>query len=433
MRPVLKSALRRGWRDGESLQFGVDPRHAVVLAPVDGAAAAFLELLDGTRGMDTLTVDAAALGLGPEQVRRLLARLAEGGALDDAAAHSALSTAVRHRTPLLDRLRPDLAALSLVHPAPGAAPARIRHRRASRVRVLGAGRVGSALAAVLSAAGVGAVDLVDSGRVEPWDAGPCGIPAEHVGDRRDAAGRAAVRRAAPEERRRPADAGGGRGRAGPPAPPGRARGGTGPGSGARPGPRWSAGPGAGAVVTVVAPRDGLDAFAPEEEQARALVASGVPHLYAGVLEGTGVVGPLVLPGRTACGQCLGLLLAGRDPAWPLLLAQLRSGRRPAVPACDIALATTVAGTAAGHVLAQLDGRLPPSAGARLELPSAGPAVRTLPVPGDARCGCGAAAAARTAGQEERDERDEAPRPGRADPLLAGSFAATWAQRGTMAM
>lgn len=422
MRPMLKPALRRAWRDGESLQFGVDPRHAVVLAPVDGAATAFLELLDGTRGMEPLVAEAAALGLGPEQVRRLVARLAEGGVLDDAAAHSALSTAVRHRAPLLDRLRPDLAALSLVHPAAGAAPVRIRRRRAARVRVLGAGRVGSALAAVLSAAGVGAVDLVDGGRVEPWDTGPCGIPAEHVGERRDAAGRAAVRRAAPEERRRPLDAGPGRARAAPGAP-------CAPASRGRGGP--GAGPGAGAVLTVVAPRDGLDAFAPDEEQARAMVAAGVPHLYAGVLEGTGLVGPLVLPGRTACGQCLGLALAGRDPAWPRLLAQLRSGRRPAVPACDIALATTVAGTAAGHVLAHLDGRLPPSAGARLELPSAGPAVRILPVPGDPRCGCGAPAPA--AGTGGPRERDKAPRPRGADAVLAGRLAETSAGRGTMAM
>jgi hypothetical protein len=185
------------------------------------------------------------------------------------------------------------------------------------------------------------------------------------------------------------------------------------------------------VVTVVAPRDGLDAFAPDEEQARRLVAAGVPHLYTGVLEGTGLVGPLVLPGRTACGRCLGLLLAGRDPDWLRMLAQLRSGRRPAVPACDVALATTVAGTAAGHVLAHLDGRLPPSAGARLELPSAGPAVRILPVPGDARCGCGATAQpARTVG---RDEPDKALHPGGADAVLAGRLAGSSTGRGTMAM
>jgi hypothetical protein len=230
------------------------------------------------------------------------------------------------------------------------------------VRVLGAGRVGAALAAVLSAAGVGAVDVVDGGRVEPWDVGPAGFPAEHIGERRDAAARGAVRKAAPGPRLT--------GR----ASPGRTR--------------ASAGPPGGAV-TVIAPRDGLLAYAPDVAEARQLVAAGVPHLYAGVLEGVGLVGPLVLPGRTACGECLGLGLSDRDPAWPRMLAQLRSGRQPAVPACDIALATTVAGLAASHVLAHLDGRVPPSAGARVELSLGRLSTRVRALPGDGRCGCGA--------------------------------------------
>jgi bacteriocin biosynthesis cyclodehydratase domain-containing protein len=142
-------------------------------------------------------------------------------------------------------------------------------------------------------------------------------------------------------------------------------------------------------VIVLAPRDGLDAYAPEVGEARQLVAAGVPHLYTGVLEGTGVVGPLVLPGRTACGECLGLRLADEDPAWPRMLAQLRSGRQSAVPACDVALATTVAGLAAAHVLAWLDGRVPPSAGARVELSLGRLSTRVRALPGEERCGCGA--------------------------------------------
>jgi len=397
MRPMLKSALRRSWRDRESVQFGVDPAHAVVLEPVDGAAAGFLDLLDGTRGADTLTRDAGALGLAPAQVRRLLGLLAEGGVLDDAAAHGALAEAVRHRAAALDRLRPDLAALSVVHPGAGGAAGRIRHRRAARVRVHGAGRVGAAVAAVLSAAGVGSVDLLDSGRVEPWDVGPGGIPAEHIGDRRDAAGRGAVRRAAP-------------------------------------GPRTAAGErgGPGATVVVIAPRDGLDAYAPDPGEARRLVAAGVPHLYTGVVEGTGVVGPLVLPGRTACGECLGLRLADQDPAWPRMLAQLRSGRQPAVPACDIALATTVAGLAAGHVLAHLDGRVAPGVGGRVELSLSRLTSRVRALPGDPRCGCGAGTAPRSRGAEDiRGGADVSGAPGA--PVSGDHIDGAWVEEGTMAM
>ncbi|WP_328469010.1 ThiF family adenylyltransferase [Streptomyces sp. NBC_00448] len=380
MRLMLKSALRRSWRDRECVQFGVDPERAVVLEPVDGPSAGFLSLLDGTRSADVLAREAEALGLGPDRVRHLLGLLAEGGVLDDASAHSDLSGALRHRTDMLDRLRPDLAALSVVHPGPGAGALRIRHRRASRVRVLGAGRVGAAVASVLSAAGVGAVDVVDVGRVEPWDIGPAGFPAEQVGERRDAAGRGAVRRAAPGVTR-------GHGRAGP------------GGASRAPGAVGESGAGAagGGALTVVAPRDGLLAYAPDAAQARRLVASGVPHLYAGVLEGTGLVGPLVLPGRSGCGECQLLALTDRDPALPRVLAQLRSGRPSAVPACDIALATAVAGLAAAHVLAHLDGRMPPSAGARVELSLSRLSTRVRALTADGRCGCGAAARRRTVG------------------------------------
>jgi bacteriocin biosynthesis cyclodehydratase domain-containing protein len=249
--------------------------------------------------------------------------------------------------------------------------------------VYGAGRVGAALATVLSAAGVGAVDLIDSGRVEPWDTSPAGIPAEHVGDRRDAAGRGAVRRAGVGGSRGP-----GRGLGGPSGPSGTGPG-TGPGAAHRSRQHPGRGPDPGSTVIVLAPRDGLRAYAPEVGEARQLVAAGVPHLYTGVLEGTGVVGPLVLPGRTACGECLGLRLADEDPAWPRMLAQLRSGRQSAVPACDVALATTVAGLAAAHVLAHLDGRVPPSAGARVELSLGRLSTRVRALAGDARCGCGA--------------------------------------------
>lgn len=375
MRPMLKTAMRRSWRNRESVQFGIDPAHAVVLDSVDGAAAGFLDLLDGTRGAALLTRDAEALGLGARQVRQLLGLLAEGGVLDDAAAHARLSEAVRHRTAALDRLRPDLAALSVVHSGPGGAAGRIRDRRAVRVRVHGAGRVGAAVASLLSAAGVGRVDVLDGGRVEPWDVSPGGIPAEHIGERRDAAARGAVRRAAPDPRA---------------AALGRRGSRRGPGSGYGQEPEDSR-----LALVVLAPRDGLAAYAPEPREAEGLLTAGIPHLYTGVVEGMGVVGPLVIPGRTSCAGCLALRLADEDPAWPRMLAQLRSGRAPAVPACDIALATAVAGLAAAHALAFLDGGNPPSSGARVELALARLSMEVRPVPVDVRCGCGAGNDART--------------------------------------
>ncbi len=56
---------------------------------------------------------------------------------------------------------------------------------------------------------------------------------------------------------------------------------------------------------------------------RDLRAEGVAHLQVRVRDGTGLVGPLVIPGVTSCLECADLHRKDRDPAWPALAAQLR--------------------------------------------------------------------------------------------------------------
>lgn len=362
--PMLKPALRRGWRSRDTVQFGVARAHAVVLGPVDTATGSFLELLDGTRGLPLLRQEARALGLPEGRADALVERLTAAGLLDDPVEGGEWAAPAWRRGAALDRLRPDLAALSVLCPAPGAAARLLAARGAMRVQVRGAGRVGAAVAALLSASGVGQVDVVDGGCVEPWDVTPGGLPAERIGERRDAAARGLVRQAAPGPRpRRPA---------------------TGAAAGAAP----SGEP--GLTLVVIAPRDGLAAYAPDPAEAEPLLASGTPHLYAGVLEATGVVGPLVLPGITPCAGCAAAGRTEREPVWPRMLAQWRSGRRRPTWACDTALATVVAGVTAVHALGFLDGRLPASAGARLEAALPTLTWDTRRIEPHAECGCGAA-------------------------------------------
>lgn len=56
---------------------------------------------------------------------------------------------------------------------------------------------------------------------------------------------------------------------------------------------------------------------------RDLHAAGVPHLAVRLRDGTGLVGPLVIPGVTSCLICADLHRADRDAAWPAVAAQLR--------------------------------------------------------------------------------------------------------------
>lgn len=360
MHPMVKPALRRGWRDLKTVQFGMTPAHAMTLGPMDLATGSFLDLLNGTRGLDLLREEGRRMDLPDGHVDGLVRGLARAGLLDDARGGGPAADALRKKKEVLDRLRPDLATLSLTTSAPGDAIGQLAARRSQRVQVRGAGRVGAVLASLLAGAGVGEVDVLDGGRVEPWDVAPGGLPAESVGDRRDESARRAVRRAAPDRppRRAPAEA----------FPEGD--------------PGFS--------LVILAPRDDVAVHAPDPAAAEPLMASGTPHLYAGVVEGTGVVGPLVLPGETGCAGCLHEGRTDRDPAWPRLVAQWRSGRQRQVRPCDLTLATTVAGLAAAHALAFLDGRVPSSAGARWEVSVPGMHWQAGPVRTHPACPCAAA-------------------------------------------
>ncbi|MFD7277427.1 TOMM precursor leader peptide-binding protein [Streptomyces sp. NPDC059862] len=371
MHPKVKPALRRGWRDLNTVQFGMTPAHAMTLGPMDSATGHFLELLNGTRGLPLLREEGRRMDLPDGHVDALVERLARSGLLDDAKGGSPAADALRTKKEVLDRLRPDLASLSLTTSRPGDAISRLAARRSLRVQVRGAGRVGTVLASLLSGAGVGEVDVRDCGRVEPWDVAPGGLPAESVGERRDEAARRAVRRAAPDR------------------PPRRG-----------PRPRIEAAD-PGYSLVILAPRDDVAVHAPAPDTAEPLITSGTPHLYAGVVEGTGVVGPLVLPGETGCARCLHEDRTDRDPAWPRLVTQWRSGRQPHVRPCDLALATTVAGLAAAHTLTFLDGQVPSSAGARWEVSLPALQWHARPVWAHPACPCGAA----ERGKGERASKD----------------------------
>jgi hypothetical protein len=84
-----------------------------------------------------------------------------------------------------------------------------------------------------------------------------------------------------------------------------------------------------------------------------LARGRVPHLAVAANEAIGVVGPMVVPKRTACLLCMDYVRAGNDSAWPLILAQL-GRRRPDPPACDAVLCAAVAAQAAAQALIAID-------------------------------------------------------------------------------
>jgi hypothetical protein len=317
MRPVLSPAIRRLWRDPETLQLGRPPGRAVVVAGLDPTARGVLPLLDGTRDAAGVIAAAGAAGCPPRRAERLLSLLSQAGVLDDGAARGSTPSAIdRDRR---DRLTADLRSLRLVGGPSG--PDAMDRRLSARVAVLGAGRVGAAAAALLAAAGVGAVDVIDDGLARAEDCGVGGLPLEAIGSSRAAAARELVAAAGRRSGARPST----------PALP---------------------------ALVVLAPAGGSPPAEPP---------AGIAHLVAEVRGDVGVVGPLVWPGLSACLRCLDLTRTDRDPGWPSMAVQLDTAVRDVVP-CDSALAVAVAAQTCLQALAFLDGGpLPATAGGTLEL------------------------------------------------------------------
>ncbi|GAB4084183.1 ThiF family adenylyltransferase [Myceligenerans cantabricum] len=334
--PRAASHLRPGtpviMRSGGSVQCGTDPRWALVVDGLTRAEAAWLRDLSDRRHVSP-EQSAARRGVDPGRRGLLLEVLSRAGMLVPAppAGRAAITGESTADARTLGMLRAD-----------GAGAATLAGRAAATVALAGLGRIGSVLALILATAGVGRLVLHDPQPVQTTDVGFGTHTARHVGEPRDSAlAHVLARRSAGIDVQVDGE--------------------TEPD-----------------VAVVVESRAALPA------RFTRLMSAGVPHLSVVAREADVVVGPLVLPGRSACVTCLDADRADQDRDWHLVAAQLRQGPEQVQEAALTALA---AATAAGQVLAQLDGHRPTAVGSCLEvaLPDCLPRVRRFdPHP---RCGC----------------------------------------------
>jgi hypothetical protein len=358
MRPALKVGLRPLWRDKETLQIGVDPRRARALTGL-GKAAAVVSLLDGSRETAEVVRTAEAYGIGQETVYQVIGLLSSAGVLDDfpARLRAALPDCLRAR------IGPELACAALAYRHADGGAGVLSRRRAAFVRVYGAGRVGACVTTFLAASGVASVSCLDTGTAEAADVTPAGLGVADVGTSRAAGVARAVHRVAPEvctanDARRLPDV---------------------------------------AVIT----------GQPDPVLLTALVRDRVPHLVVQADEAIGVVGPLVMPGHSACVRCVDLSKAARDPAWPTILAQACGAEAPAATqACGTVLAAGAAALAAAQALTLIDRvGAPAAANGTLEVVLPEWQWQRRGWPPHPACTCGAASA-----------RGPAPRASEAAPL-----------------
>lgn len=326
----LHPSARVLWRSPTQIQVEIGSRRLIV----DGVDTDLMRVLTGT---------SSAPAPSPTQlVSDLQLRLVEAGVLWPQTPGTDWDEDER-RMPPQPRLATELAALS-TYAGQGAAEL-LEMRQQNSVSILGTGRAGPHIAAILSAAGVGRVHVVETSPTRLRHAVPGGVTPRDEGTPLAIAAQQAVTRVAPEADSMPA----------PISEP--------------------------IDLVVLADDEPIDT-----ERRDALHARGCVHLLVRLAGDHGIVGPLVIPGLTSCLRCADLHRLDRDPAWTALAAQLCVPHR-ASGNSEVAMATVIAGMAAQQALDFLDGGYPDSVEGTLEMYRPDYRVRRRSWPAHPACEC----------------------------------------------
>jgi hypothetical protein len=338
----LHPSARVLWRSPTQVQFELGSRRLIV----DGVDTEVMQALVG-RPADPAATRATTPSPGtsattPRAITDLRARLVQAGMLWPATPDVDWDEDARRRPPR-PRLATELAALSTY--AGESAADVLAARQHSSVTVLGTGRPGPHIAAILSAAGVGRINLVATSPARLQHAVPGGLAPSDEGTPLATAAQHAMTRVAPEADCLPAPFG------------------------------------EPTDLVVLA-----DDEPTEADRRDALHARRRAHLLVRLGGDHGAVGPLVLPGLTGCLRCVDLHRLDRDPAWTALAVQLSVPHRSS-GASEVALATVIAGTAAQQALDFLDGRHPDTVEGTLEMHRPDYRVRRRSWPSHPECDC----------------------------------------------
>jgi bacteriocin biosynthesis cyclodehydratase domain-containing protein len=341
----INPGLRILRRDSGSLQLGTGPG-GVLLDGTDDADLAFIGTL--RRGLDRsgLRAAAAECRISAARAEALLAVL-EPVLVSGTEQHPG-TNGLR-----ADRLAPDRDRWSAVYACDGAGI--VAGRGAAAVHLIGLGRTGAAIACALAAAGVGTLLVEDPLPVGAADVGAGSYRLADIGLNRAQALRRSVHQIDPTIACYPVS---------------------------------SAAAGTSAVPRMLNLAVYTAAEVADGAVGTALMSRGHPHLCVLSREQDALVGPLVVPGESACLECLNRHHADADPGWYTLSAELAALQAAAPPADEVSLAVAAAGLAAVQSLLYLDGRNRPATwSAVLQLrPADGTVVRHgyPPHPG---CGC----------------------------------------------
>lgn len=312
---TINPGLRMVRRGGHSVQIGMGAG-GKILTGLQDAEMEFVEALHHGIADKKVMEKAAALGVDILRAQEICTKLM-GLLFTDAD--------LRTQGFRAERLLPERLALLGLYQGP--CNDFMTRREQAVVHLIGLGRTGAALAAVLVSAGLGTILLEDDRAVGAADVGPGAFALSDIGLARSIAVRRQLLRIDPGTQAHVVHDGGA----------------------SAPGP-------ACLDLAVMVGHDTASA-----ETAARFLAAERPHLFVLLREQDGTIGPLVVPGETACAECVDRNRTVVDPQWLDVSSQLAAkaahppGRKPRAEHLEnVALAMTLAGAAATQILLFLD-------------------------------------------------------------------------------
>lgn len=282
--PRLKAGVIRALRpDGVYIGTG---EHGVLLN-LPGAAAV-TERLDGTRTRVEIAIET---GVTRERIEHIVSVLAHAGLVDRDYTACAFTPAIA------DRMLPELEAIARRPGVCDGGSDLLDRRSMHRVDVIGGDRIGMQVATLLAASGIGRVRVIDDQPVTPADVIGSAARLSDVGAERAVVAAHRIKEALPVEASTPS------------------------------------GPAHLIILTAT----------PMPEVVMALGLAGRAHLSLSADPDGVVIGPLVIPGRTACTRCLALHRVDRDRHWGLI--ELARSTRSTTPSALAAHLTAAHATA----------------------------------------------------------------------------------------
>lgn len=324
--PRLKAGVLRVPR-ADGVFIGLQ-HHGICITGV--GASAVTEKLDGKHSRLDIAI---STGVPRERVDQIINILANKNLIDVDYQDLAFTPAIA------ERMEPELAALSYRQDCEDGGLTQFLQRQHRTVEIFGLDRIGSSIASLLSASGIGAIRAHDQRKVSPVDVAGATYRMSDVGHDRQEVASAHARDSAPLE-------------------PRRARG----------------------VPDLVV----LSGY-PTPEDLLHLGMQGCAYLLVHSDPTSAVIGPLVLPSQTPCARCIALHQSDVDTQWGSIeMARLLQEHRY-VPAANVAALAAAAATA--HALLFLDTGTAPSIGATMRVDAATGASQLMKWHKHPLCGC----------------------------------------------